>query len=255
MRRSFVWLALFLGCAATAQAGSLNLRWNGCFGDGGVSNRNFACDTNSGAEILIASFVMPTNLSRVSGNEIVVDVGFPGTSLPAWWDFKNAGTCRTTSLSMNFTQPASAAACVDWASGQSVGGLAAYTYTGYPYANFARIKAASAVPLEGLADLFAGQEYYSFSLLINHQKTVGTGSCPGCLLGACIYFRQLKLTTPTPQNDLNLYPGYFGTWWDALVTWQGGAGVVQLSNGNIVGCPAATPTKSRTWGEVKTLYR
>lgn len=255
MRRAWAWLALYLGCAAAAQAGSLNLRWNDCYGDGGAVNRMFACDTNSGSEMLVGSFLMPQDLSNVVGNEIVVDVGFPGSSLPAWWDFKNAGTCRPTSLAVDFVPPLDAAACVDWAGGQGVGGVAAYTYTVYPgYINFTRIKVASAT-LEAMS-LSAGQEYFSFRLFINHQKTVGTGSCSGCLLGACIYFRNLKLTTPNPQTDLQLYPGYpTPTWQDALATWQGGEGVVELSNGTIVACHAATPTRNRTWGEVKSLYR
>ena len=45
---------LVIAVAYNAQAGTLNLRWNDCFGDGGVVNRMFACDTNSGSETLVA---------------------------------------------------------------------------------------------------------------------------------------------------------------------------------------------------------
>src|SRR5206468_10299254 len=39
-------VALVLLFATAAHAGRLYLRWNACFGDGGVQNRAFACDTN-----------------------------------------------------------------------------------------------------------------------------------------------------------------------------------------------------------------
>jgi hypothetical protein len=40
-----------------------------------------------------------------------------------------------------------------------------------------------------------------------------------------------------------------------MATWQGGAGVVQWNDGKNVGCQAATPTRTSTWGAVKSLYR
>ena len=247
---------LLLAWASTASAAppTAYLRWNDCHGDGGTVNRSFACDTNAGGETLVGSFVLATDLAQVSGNEIVVDIGFPGTTLPAWWDFKNPGTCRQGSLGIVFSPPITAVNCTpwDWASGSAVGGLAAYTYESMYWVNRARIKAVSAVPLEGLSYLTAGQEYFAFRLTINHQKTVGLGSCSGCLPGACIYLRSLKLTTPDYHNDLTLFP------WntqDGLVTWQNGDGVIQTYRGEIRGCYAATPAKKPTWGEVKSLYR
>jgi hypothetical protein len=242
MRAPPLALALLLA-ASTAGAGTLNLRWNACFGDGGVANRNFACDTNSGSQSLVGSFVLPYDVSFVIGNDIVVDVGTAGATLPAWWDFKNAGTCRQTSLSANLVVPATAVQCTNWTDGSAVILLVSYT-EGTFGPNSARIRIASAMPRTGV-DLFANTEFFSFSLLINNLKTVG--ACAGCSLGACINLRALDVKRATsPNDDVHLFPSNVS---DGLVTWQGGSGVI---TGN--GCPAATPTRNRTWGEVKAIY-
>ena len=74
-------------------------------------NRSFACDTNSGVQQLVGSFAIPFDVAQVSGNEVVVDLGFAGNSVPSWWQFKSAGSCRQTSLSYVTTAPASAVNC------------------------------------------------------------------------------------------------------------------------------------------------
>src|SRR5689334_18110253 len=181
-------LALTAGVAA-ADPGC-NIKWVNCFGDGGTTNRNFACNTNSGSNILVGSYVLAEDMIATSGNEVVIDIATAGP-LPAWWGFKNAGTCRQSALSMNFTIPGSAVACADWASAQSAGGIGAYNI-GIAGPNTARIVAAIAVPASALADQFAGQEYFSYNVGINNTKTVGTGSCAGCTVPACIVFNSVK---------------------------------------------------------------
>ena len=57
-------LALALVAPAHAAQG-VNLSWSRCHGEaGGTQNRAFACDTNTGAEHLVASFVLPTDLPQ-----------------------------------------------------------------------------------------------------------------------------------------------------------------------------------------------
>jgi hypothetical protein len=78
---------------------------------------------------------------------------------------------------------------------------------------------------------------------IGRTKTVGTGSCSGCSLPACIVLNECKAQQPAGVGDftvINEGPGL--TRW---VTW----------NGSPTNCPAGTPTQSRTWGAVKNLYR
>lgn len=227
-----------------------NLRWNNCFGDNGAINRAFACDTNTGTEVLVGSWVPAWDLTGMSGAEVVIDLASAGTSLPAWWSFRNAGTCRQAALAMNFIPLPSNVVCMDWAAGQSAGGIGAYQIGGRG-ANTARIVAAIAVPSSALANLIGRKEYFAFNLNINHSKTVGTGACAGCTTPVCIVFNRMKMTTQVAAHDTYVQ-GPSNLTDSDYATWQGGAGVSSFGG---TGCPAATPTKRETWGAVKSLYR
>ena len=255
MRRLFPLVALLVMTLATSAHAvppvfpGCNLRWDHCYGDGGVLNRNATCDTNTGTETLVASFDLPSLLPGVSGIEVVIDLASAGASLPAWWQFKNVGSCRLSSLvASSIPVDAPVTFCPDWAEGHELGGLAAYQL-GHHGPTTARILTAWAVPQNALATLNALQEYFAQTLRIDYQKTVGTGACAGCLTPVCIVFSSVnvvpginpgvKLTGPANGTDSN------------FATWQGGAGVGSALG---AGCPAATPTRKSTWGEVKALY-
>jgi len=243
-------LLLAVTASVAAAAAGVGLRWNSCNGDGGLANRSFACNSNTGVNALVGTFEMGGDLLGVVGTEIVIDLASADPTLPAWWAFRNVGTCRQTSLTMNSTISATAVNCVDWAAGASAGGIGAYNI-GARGANTARLVAALAVPAVGATDLAPGTEYFSFNLNINNAKTVGTGSCAGCQNPVCIVFNSINVVPPAPAVGTKLTGPSNGT--DShFATWQGGAGVVV---GALIGCPAATPTTNKTWGQVKTLYR
>ena len=128
-----------------------------------------------------------------------------------------------------------------------------------------------AVPASALADLNAGQEYYTFTRTINHAKTVGTAACGGCEVPVCIFLSRVHVATSPvlgePIRDFNRERGasYLG---GQYVTWQNGypihVGWVCDFPGWTCGrqytsfaCVLATPTSSHgsTWGQVKSLYR
>jgi hypothetical protein len=246
--------AVAFGVATSARAGEVNLRWNECWGDGGVQNRVFACDRNTGSEVLVASFVPFFDFPQMTGDEFVVDFATASTPLAQWWWFLDAGNCRQSSMALVSDPPASAVACSDWDEAQAGGLFAGFTFN---------IFLPSAGRITGMhwmrdglsAPVLAGHEYHAFTLVINHQKTVGDGACGGCTLGACIAFRSFRMTSPDPQFDQRLSLGNQpGSAHDAMVTWQGGTGVVSPAPGGL-SCPAATPAKNSTWGAVKSLYR
>ncbi len=240
---------LVVSASAAFAAPGVNLRWNACYGDGGVLNRTFACNTNTGSNTLVGSFEMGADLHNVSGLEIVVDLASAGATLPAWWQFHNAGTCRTSALNVSGVAPITAVNCVDWANGFAAGGLAAYNI-GQNGANTARLIAAFAVPSANLQDLFAGQEYFAFNAAINNTKTVGTGSCAGCSTPVCLVLNSIRVVTATTGSVTLSGPA---NGFDSdFAAWQGGVGVVV---GSRTGCPQATRVTNRTWGLVKTLYR
>jgi len=247
MRRAILLLALgclFAAASAHAQPFGVALRWNHCFGEGsGVASKNFACDTNSGFEELIGSFAIGENMVNVSGNEIVVDVStaYPfqtgGPPLPDWWKFKNSGTCRPTSLVSVFVADPANAVCLDWGAGQQVGGLGAYNID-FRGPGTARILMAIAVPPTALQELHPGNEYYSFTLRIRHDKTVGTGACGGCTTPLYLVFNRINVVTDTLANN-RLYAGPLNGTDSNFASWN-------LS---------PVPTRSATWGVLKSLYR
>jgi len=234
----------------SAQGAGLALRWDSCFGDAASHiNKTFACDTNAGSERLVGSFsIFGDVLENVAGNEIIVllRTGLPfgvdapppppAVPMPEWWKFVNAGSCRRTSLSLAVAADPDLEVCPDWAAGQAVGGIGTYQLD-FLGQGTARLVMATAVPPASLATLTSGVEYFSFSLTIRHDKTVGVGACVGCDVPVSLVFSQLHVVTPVPANDqsisgpLNLNDSDFATW-----------------------TPLPVPTRRTSWGAVKSLY-
>ncbi len=243
----------------------VNLRWDNCYADGGAQNKDFACDTNAGSERLVGSFELASSMSGVTGLEIYLHLGSSSASLPAWWQFKNAATCRQTALAAQFSPPTGSAGCVDWGGASEAGGIGSYLLnTQGP--NHALIAMAVAVPAP--VELAAGQEHYAFTLTINHTKTVGLGACAGCAEPVVIFLSAIRIVPGTnPGVLLTDGANFMGSRW---VSWQ------QAFPTNIQqGCQATggglfcfnpttffdvvlsppTPNRSSTWGQLKSLYR
>ena len=256
MRRAL--LVFTLGCLATAAPvlaqpyPGVALRWNHCFGEGtGLSARSFACDTNAGVEVLVGSFALASEVPNANGNEIVVDladyppyygpympVPGPGTPLPEWWKLRQPGTCRQNALSASFTADPENTVCQDWGGGQQVGGIGIYRIEDTLGPGRARIVMAVAVPMTALASLVPGVEYYSFTITIRHDKTVGTGACAGCGSTMYILLNSIKVTTSDPYNAYLLSGPLNGS--DAsFVTWN----------------QSPVSTRAASWGSLKSLYR
>ena len=229
-------LVLLAASATLATADGLMLRWQSCSGDGGVQNRAFACDTNTGNHVLAASFVIGYPREHVVGTTTVMTFGTASAMLPDWFRFTTVGSCRQLGIAISAQN---GSACPDLFAGNASMNIAAYqlrpTGTG-------RLITLNAVTAQNEVTLLAGQEYGVARITINNSKTVGTGSCAGCLEPACIVFNSLTFQATDTLFGLRdeAFPG------SAYVSWQGGGGT---------NCPAATPTRNSTWGAVKSLYR
>ena len=241
--------SLFAVPAAAWTAGGCNLRWDHCYGDGGVANRNFACDTNAGTDFLIASFVPQADIPNAFGIEFMMHLAADAATMPAWWQFKNAGTCRQASISGTTIPLDVFGACPDWSDLRAGGGIASYTLgAGSP--NVARLIGSTSLP-DGISTNLSGlTELFLFRLIVTRAKTVGSGACAGCQTPVCIVFNTVNVRTTIAtshwiQGPANLTDSDFATW-------QGGGAPVTPRG---TGCPAATPTKHSTWGAVKSLYR
>src|SRR5262249_45492996 len=147
---------------------------------------------NAGAEQLVGSFALFNAVPDATGSDIVIDIitgyPFPSGSLPAWWMFRNDGTCRLSALSVSFEAEDTNVTCQDWGGGVQVGLIGAYR-TDQPFPGRARLTISTALPADRPKSLTSGVEYYSFTLRISHVKTVGAGACGGCDVPMTVFFR------------------------------------------------------------------
>jgi hypothetical protein len=241
--------ALFLPAPASAAPG-IALAWDHCLSQGtGTQNKVFACDTNVGSSVMVGTFELVSTLENVSGAEIIIQLATASAALPAWWDLFNSGACRQNGLSANNEVDPADLTCPDWGEGQMLAFLAGYctlssgTCVDHPtVANQARIKLVEAVPSQFVKTLSGAQPYFAFNLVLNRQRTVGTGSCAGCDVPVCIVLNSIKVTT---SDFMDRFISNASAPGGNFVTWQGGG----------PGCPGATPTRNSTWGSVKSLYR
>jgi hypothetical protein len=245
-----VFATLFAGSASAGTAVSgLNLAWTDC-GTFGTSDKVNTCASNGGApQTMVASFIASAVRDSFLGCAGVLDITSSLGTMPSWWDL-GAGGCRTGKVSVSFDFTASTFNCADFWQGQAAGGMQ-YDYpidpttsvATAPAVNHARIRTIQAVPSTGIGPIDTVTEYYAFKITISNALTTGAGSCAGCSTPMCIVFNSLSLSEPAPVVDEILStPIAAGS---NQITFQGGAGA---------SC-SAVPTKNKTWGQIKSLYR
>jgi hypothetical protein len=150
--------------------------------------------------------------------------------------------------------------CLDPWAGTAVGGLS-YTADS-PAPGQARIQIVCA-PAQ-TASVPAGTEIFLARLAVLHTKTVGTGSCAGCLDGACLGITSVRLTQPVGVGDVLMLDPLPGTRSD-MVGWQMTGAVMPYIEGinphsgepekAFGSCTSVTDAARPTWGAVKRLYR
>jgi hypothetical protein len=234
--------ALTLVATSAFAAGGLNLSWNDCgaFGD---LQRNFACNTNAGANTMVGSVMTGVDMPQLNGQSSVIDLQTNQPALSNWWQL-NSGGCRSNSpsfLSADFNFLTGPFNCVDAWGGGASGGV---NYDApWVAPNRARIRNVCAIV--GSTPILGSTEYYMFKVTYTNARSTGAGSCGGCTDGACIVFNSILVTQPLGQGDYKITNPLVRN----FVQWQ--AGAVNVAGG----CPASVPTQNRTWGSVKSLYR
>lgn len=222
-----------------AQAG-MNLSWTDC-GTFGVLQKNFACNTNAGSNMLVASVIAPAPLEHVNGMQASIEIQTNQAALSPWWHLESGG-CRDGALVPNFNFTTGYINCMDLWGGQAASKFSVFPgYGGAP--NRTRILVVCSVPEE--IAILDDSEYYAFSLALDRSKSVGSGACAGCTDGACIVLSYIKLTRLEIHGDVYVVSPITRHY----VQWQSG--------GNIGGnCPPMhTPVRASTWGSVKSMYR
>lgn len=257
--------ALAIICAAAAAQsplppGHVALRWNDCYGDGGANIRNFACNTNSGIEDLVASAYPPVAMPQLNGAETRMYFVSIGPTLPNWWQFQSGGCRASTDVVAQYSAPASASSCLDPWLGAATGGIGVTYPFGSP--GQARVTVVQAIP--GSVAVPASSELFVCRLLIRHTRTVGAGSCTGCLEGACVGLSKVTLyQVGGGAGDFQLLQPLPGTDSD-YVGWQAGVAMTWFAHRPLGGgiwekdftsCQLATDARRPTWGAIKRMYR
>ena len=260
-------LAALLPRVAEAQtchyydSGGVNLRWDHCWGDGGVASRSFACNTNVGSEVLVASFVLTDPLSTVVGMQIYVDLASSSGTWPSWWLIGTSSACRIGALSANVSLDPGDLVCQNLWPATAAG--AADLLAGYGGPTTRQMKAIFAVPNGEELNLPAGTEILAMRIRISHAKTLST--CVGCDVPMCLALSEVALyRTNEPNCDHVLKDGAHGES-SRLVTWNGAAVASSRTHPipaefvywytTDMNCVAATPARRAAWGQIKSLYR
>lgn len=231
---------LALGASSAMAQGGLNLFWDEC-SVAGTGTKTFLCNTNTGAAFgMYASVVLPGDMPAFLGTTAIVDIGLNDPAIPAWWQTRT-GECRANSIGMSFDPNAFITSCLDiWGGAPPLAILDVQPGVNGP--NKIRLNGGAVVPAGSELNLVAdGSELVVCKVTINRAKTILTGACAGCNVGACIVLNECKLQQPGGVGDRTVTNPAVSN----FVTWQGG----------LAACPQATPAQNRTWGSLKNLYR
>lgn len=234
--------ALVVPTVAVADIPGVNLGWSNCSTTSTSENRVFTCDDNGTTFNLVGSMITATDLSDFVGLSATVVFRVNDAAIPAWWQF-NTGGCREGSIGT--INVGTVGGCVNpYAGGLGQGGgFVIEDIESIPGANDFRVRLdwARAEPFNMVNNTL----YTAFILQIASTSSFdeGFGFCAGCATSACVRFNTLEA--------FGLSGGVIAT--DAphvrnWATWQGG-----LVGADV--CPNGTPTKNRTWGQIKALYR
>jgi len=221
-------LALRSSHAAASQSTSplIHLDWDGCTSSA-ASNRDFACDTNDGHELLVASYTAEA-VANEPPSQFTFRVTFSSgqPEPPSWWQTYPAG-CRAGAMTLDESF--------------LTGGTCLHFPSHFFYS--AQVVSAGGIRLTGgilltqptiPEPLIAGQTYFLFNMNIAHTKSLGADSCAGCAQPLSIFFEEFKIYTTTTGLEYT-YDG-FAT---PKATWQW----------------SQVPTRNATWGQIKSLYR
>lgn len=261
-----LWLLPAPGRAQTTT--QLRLSWDHCAAEGYVADRAFACDSNTGEEVLIASAVLGDDVPRVgiAAFESYLDITTTASTLPPWWGL-SSGYCRPNGLLAGMDNLAVTSACVPWyrADGdlsRTPVGVLSFDY-GFDGPGSVRAHFMAAVGTDQGVTIPSGPQEYTFARFrLLHSKATGAGSCSGCLVPTCMGFGMVKLQyAPSSADHVALgTPASTVTWQGAYVSsyqptppwmdyaWHPYRGNLQCATGPV-------PAHNRTWGLIKTMYR
>lgn len=234
-------LLVALAAPASFAQGGINLTWYDCRENPGAASAvTFACNTNTGSPFtMVFSVYAPAELPQFTSADVYIDVITDSYSTPPPWWQTATGQCRQGAISASFDPNGFPGLyCADiWGGAATV---AVYQVQAGSVANAFRIRALGALPAPSpVTAEMVGTELNVCTVSISRMNTTGDGSCAGCTTGACFLGSQCVLHQAPGAGDYTLSTPAT----DNLV----------LFNAQQTLC--VVPTRNRTWGQVKSLYR
>jgi hypothetical protein len=214
------------GLARPTWGQTLNIGWDAC-GSGGLTNKDFACDTNAGVTWFVVSFTLPELSEPVSGvgTSVWVRAADYGV-LPSWWALGSGG-CRSEAWRVTHVA-LEGEDCQPWSW--------AVTDSAFEYSGGNEWGGAFAVSAGSEGEwLLAGVEYVAARFGVLHNRSTGTDSCAGCSRAMVLHVSYVQLMTPT--TSYMIYDDH--PLRRAEITWQG----------------SSVPVIQQSWGQIKSLYR
>lgn len=238
--RAVVVALLLATLVPAAHAGGINLSWDDC-GSFGISQKSFACTSNSGANVFFLSAIPNTPIPVLNGQTDILIIQTPSATLPAWWQWQSGG-CHSNALGSSFNFSTMSNCADPWADQAAGGNVYDYPVSGFG-PDVGRLVLFSALPPGAGLPADDVHELYLARVSLSHTKSAGATGCAGCLQSACIVLQSATLCGP---NGTPTYP-ITNPLLRQHIIWQDPA--------LVAGCPGATPAHDRSWGAVKTLYR
>ena len=250
MKRSIlITVAMLLASVGVAGAKQIEAAWGNCNGAGGTKIITFDCanEQNSGHGVtyeLFHNFTLDFPIPSVIAVQGIVEFQFQSPTVPDWW-FMTGGGCNDGTIGFNYlrgttctgSSPALCGTSAAQCSGSGVAGI------GYAYGapNKARAIIALARPSTSPVNLTAAK-HYAWRILFFMDNPNGFGPCTGCETPVTIMLDWLDIF------DINstAYPiGYVDSGSDPWVCALPAGGTA---------C-TVIPVRSKTWGQLKALYR
>jgi hypothetical protein len=263
MRKSFLLCWAFLSAVASfcvvSQAsainGTINFAHQDCLADGGVQTRNTDCVTSNFAHYMVPEFTLDGSMTQFVGVEIVFDLIDESnvSDMGPWWQWDAVG-CRSGGLSVLFDPTLnpdfSNATCQDvWATSNfgpsgAIGALSRPSTSGLPV-NSERVIVGIAVRSDDPLNLTSGTPYVPATLRAR-ATSAQTTACSGCGDQIVMAFNSI-LVAQLPNA-----PGG-----DAYISApsQANAQCITFNQPQSSCIGDVVPTRNRTWGQVKSLYR
>lgn len=231
-------LMLTLVASTACAQGGLYLRVGDCAAGSSVQSINNDCSRNDSLAIdLVASCIVPIDFPDFIGAATMIDVWASSPALPDWWRLDAAG-CRKGAASVVYSQTIAPSCQTLWDGFiEFLPLLAVQPFVGGP--NRVRLNMGCALRAPTLIVGDGVTEQAVVRLQIARAKSAGTGSCAGCMTDMTIVL-----------SEINLQPATIAVPWLRITN-------PAEPNSNFVDYTGSdyTPTRNRTWGAVKALYR